>query len=194
MEKYQLASHNSWTYLPPKKWWMGPLRFTAMCQRVDICEQYQLGVRCFDLRIKFGKDGRLQVAHGLMVYDIFEYELLAQLRWMNYHGDCFVRVVHEVRRESEYTEEAVRLFKKWCHHVESEYDRVGFWNGRNVYDHAVDYHFKLSTTCEELYASVREPRIIDDWWPWWYAWIHNGKNIKKGTDKQFLMIDFVDMQ
>ena len=31
-----LGSHNSWTYLSPKKWWMKALAFTAKCQKYDI--------------------------------------------------------------------------------------------------------------------------------------------------------------
>ena len=36
-----LGSHNSWSYLPPKHWWMWPFHFMAKCQRVDIREQYE---------------------------------------------------------------------------------------------------------------------------------------------------------
>jgi len=46
-----LGSHNSWSYLPPKKWYMKPFRFTAQCQDWDIKTQYEHGVRCFDLRL-----------------------------------------------------------------------------------------------------------------------------------------------
>ena len=51
-----LGSHNSWSYLPPKHWWMWPIHFMAKCQRVDIREQYEkYGVRCFDLRVRWKK-------------------------------------------------------------------------------------------------------------------------------------------
>ena len=49
-----LGSHNSWSYLTPRKWWMKLFRFVAQCQDYDIKTQYeQFGVRCFDLRLKF---------------------------------------------------------------------------------------------------------------------------------------------
>ena len=51
-----LGSHNSWSYLPPKHWWMWSFHFMAKCQRVDIREQYEkYGVRCFDLRVRWKK-------------------------------------------------------------------------------------------------------------------------------------------
>ena len=31
----RLASHNTFTYLTPRKWWGRLLAFTARCQRVD---------------------------------------------------------------------------------------------------------------------------------------------------------------
>lgn len=51
----KLASHNSMTYLPIKKWWLKPFRFIAQCQNKTIEEQYQAGVRMFDIRIAFNK-------------------------------------------------------------------------------------------------------------------------------------------
>ena len=61
-----LGSHNSWSYLTPRKWWMKLFRFVAQCQDYDIKTQYeQFGVRCFDLRLKFDVEGHTMVAHGL---------------------------------------------------------------------------------------------------------------------------------
>lgn len=47
-----IGSHNSFTYLPVKKWWMGLLSPWHRCQKHNVYEQYSKGVRCFDLRIK----------------------------------------------------------------------------------------------------------------------------------------------
>ena len=64
-----LGSHNSWSYLPPRRWWMRPIAFMAKCQRVDIRTQYErYGVRCFDLRVRFNKYGLGIVAHGIVEY------------------------------------------------------------------------------------------------------------------------------
>ena len=58
------GSHNSWTYLKPKKWWMYLIRWAAKCQSKNIIEQYNAGVRCFDLRLKCKENGDMCIAHG----------------------------------------------------------------------------------------------------------------------------------
>jgi hypothetical protein len=37
------------------------------------------------------------------------------------------------------------------------------------------------------------PRIIDDWWPWLYAKIHNKKNRLRNYKEDILLIDFVNI-
>ena len=37
-------------------------------------------------------------------------------------------------------------------------------------------------------------KIFDDWYPYIYARLMNHKNIKTGTDKDYLMIDFLHIQ
>ena len=94
-----LGSHNSWSYLPVKRWWMRPIAFMARCQRIDIRRQYEMGVRCFDLRIFFDNnhlgtgDGKevMFVAHGIVKYKITPEELEEHLKWIDERGDCYVR-------------------------------------------------------------------------------------------------------
>ena len=35
-----IASHNSWTFGTPKKWWQKIINFTSKCQTLNIQEQY----------------------------------------------------------------------------------------------------------------------------------------------------------
>ena len=168
------------------------LRFTAKCQRLSIKEQYELGVRCFDLRVKW-IGGKMVVAHGIIQYDIDAQQVMDDLVWMNEKGDCFVRMIHEIRTKHENTPTAKTYFRNFCMTVENMLPRICFWNGRNLYDHSKDYEFNCEPTCEELYASVRKPKLIDDWWPWWYAWLNNKRIKEAGTTKDILMIDFVDI-
>ena len=37
-------------------------------------------------------------------------------------------------------------------------------------------------------------KIWDDWFPYLYARIMNKKNIKKGTDKEWMLLDFLHIQ
>ena len=166
----------------------------AKCQSVDIRTQYErFGVRCFDLRIRY-KDDCVQVAHGAMVYDISGAELVSQLRWMNEKGDCYVRLIHEVRTRKQYTEKAVENFRSACEAVERNYPNIRFWCGRNLYNWQKDYDFGKDPTCYEDYSSVSKPRWIDDWWPWLYAKFHNRKILAKGTDCEILLMDYVNIR
>ena len=47
-----IGSHNSLSYLPLKHWWQKPLRIFARCQSMTLQEQYDEGVRLFDIRKK----------------------------------------------------------------------------------------------------------------------------------------------
>ena len=188
-----LGSHNSWSYLPVKQWWWRPFAFTARCQRVDIRKQYELGVRCFDLRIRSDKDGALQVAHGPFVYNIDLFGLMRHLAFLNKKGDVMVRIIHEVRTGRQYTERERMLFADTCDYFINEYQDIRFWCGRNLFNWQRDYDFINDPTCEERYASVSKPAVIDDWWPWVYARMFNHGIREKGTKKDVLLMDFVDI-
>lgn len=170
---------------------MKPFRFMARCQDYSIKRQYELGVECFDLRVRF-KGNKLIVAHGWMEYDITESELLEDLQWLNSQGNCYVRVLHEARNTNSYTAYSVISFRNFCAYLEERYTHISFWCGRNLYNWDVDYQFKVELSCEEKYSSVCAPRWVDDCWPRWYAKFHNKKILKEGTDKDILLMDFVN--
>ena len=188
-----LGSHNSWSYLPVKWWWLRPFRFMARCQRIDIRRQYEMGVRCFDLRIRSDNDGALMVAHGSFVYDITLFGLMGDLAFLNKKKDVMVRVIHEVRTRKQYTERARVLFADTCQFLINEYQDIRFWCGRNLYNWQRDFDFIRDPSCEERYASVSPPKLVDDWWPYIYAKKHNHEIREHGTNKDVLLIDFVDI-
>ena len=188
-----LGSHNSWTYLKPKKWWMRLIAWTARCQSDCIAEQYLDGVRCFDLRIKRGKDGNLCVAHGLVEYDITKTELFGQVYELDARGDVYIRVLHEVRNESELTLEELDWFRHMCYDLQQVFRNIKFFCGRNLVNWNIDYFFSQSElSIEDGYGSVRHPRSIYALWPWVYAWLHNDIELAFGTEKEVMMIDFVN--
>ena len=187
-----LGSHNSWSYLKPRHWWMRPFAFMAKCQNVDIRTQYErYGVRCFDLRLRMTGDTSFVVAHGMIEYK-YEY-VLSDLMWLDSKGDCYVRVIHEARNKRQYTERNVIAFQNICSIMEREFKNIKFWCGRNLYDWKRDYDFDNYPTCDERYASVCKPSLIDDWWPWLYARLHNKANVSVGSSG-ILLIDFVNIK
>lgn len=195
MKDFILGSHNSWSYLTPRKWWMKLLKFAARCQSADIRTQYEkYGVRCFDLRIRF-KEGSNEpvLAHGIIEYKYSYPSLIDDLCYLDTKGDCCIRVLHEARNERQYTMQSIQEFKRFCHYYSSIYGNIKWWCGRNLYDWKEDYIFNYQPSCEERYASVCKPRIIDDWWPWFYAKTRNKKIREEGTDKDVFLIDFVNI-
>ena len=189
----KLASHNSWSYLNPKKWWMKLIGFTAKCQDADIQEQYSLGVNYFDLRINFD-DCLPQPVHGAVEYDNKSRNLQKSLAWLNNKGNIYVRVILDIRNRQKEKELQETLFKGFCKNLELDYPNITFCCGENISTKEVLYNFLPCPSCEEKYASVCKPRIIDDWYPRWFAYRNNRKLIEEGTDKEFLMLDFVNYQ
>ena len=71
-----IGSHNSMSYLKPRRWYLRPFSFMSKCQSKTLKEQYEkFGVRLFDIRVSFDKDGTPYFAHGLMQYkgDVYEH-------------------------------------------------------------------------------------------------------------------------
>ena len=202
----EIASHNSFTYLRPRCWWMRLLAFTARCQRVSWQRQWkQFGVRLFDLRVRFDKDTRLPfICHGLMRYEGSVYELLARLNNLAEESgeDCYVRVVLESKRPSDTD---IYLFKEFCKRITERYS-LNFFGGNDRSDWwCYEPHFRFKTPLQDLddrYSSTtslfpqRWPllRYLDDLCPKVYALAHNRRNIWRGTTHDWLFIDFVDIQ
>ena len=123
---------------------------------------------------------------------ITEKDLLESLTYLNMKGDTCVRILHEVRTKKRYTNESVDNFVDYVQKLEGRFSNIKFWCGKNLYNWENDYNFWYTPSCEEKYSSVCPPKILDDWWPWLYARLNNKKIIKEGTDKDILLIDFVE--
>ena len=193
MNDMKLASHNSWSYLKPLKWWMRPFRFMSRCQDVDIKTQYEeYGVRCFDLRLHFTNAGEMRVNHSYMNYAIKDEELFEQMEWLDKKKDVAVRILLDIRNKIDYTDLQISMFKLLCSVLENKYTHIKFWCGRNLYNWNVEYAFSYEPTCAEKYSSVCKPALIDDWYPRWFAKKHTKELYKKGSSADFLMLDFVN--
>lgn len=182
----KIASHDTMTYLPPKKWWLYPFRFMARCQSKSIQEQYEnYGIRFFDLRISFDKNLKPEFRHGLIAYKANVDKIL---NYLNDKGDVITRLIYE-KGDNTF------LFKEFCAKVEKKYPNIKFCEGRKKKGWEVYYDFKNNPSYEDKYSSNNYKgttgTILDDWFPWLYARFHNKKNVARGTNKDYLMIDFV---
>ena len=193
----KIGSHNSMSYAKSKKWYMNPFRFIARCQAVSIKTQYEkYGVRLFDMRIKFNKDGEAMFAHGAMEYNepiqpIFEY-----LNTVPEPVDCRILLENN-------PDECEDFFIQWCQKARRTYKNIKFFGGRNKYTWKEVYKFayqgpsfldKYSSYNTEESGKPITGTYLDDWFPFLYAWRHNRENIENGTNRDYLMIDFVNIR
>ena len=200
----RLASHNTFTYLTPRKWWGRLLAFTARCQRVDYNRQLDLGAQMFDLRVRFDKYGKPVVCHGLIEYDdpCFDvgFGLLAINSAAQREGVIYYcRVVLESKNPDEFQK---GCFRKYCEFLPSSLPYIRFFGGNDRSDWGCKnpvYDFGVPLPdIDEKHASTtalfpRFPRL-DDLWPWLYARLFNHRDMEQGTTHDWLMIDFVDIQ
>lgn len=184
---YKLASHDTMTYLKPNEWYLRPFKFMAQCQNKTIAQQYEnYGIRYFDLRVKFNKKGNPVFAHGAMTFKGDVYDVLEYLNSKD--EEVWVRILLEV---SSYDYKQEFLFVKFCKNIVMNYPNLKFHNGRRKYDWQNIYQFPNPEPSLDQKVSSMTGSVLDDWYPYLYAKSMNKKNIEAGTDKDYLMIDFV---
>lgn len=189
-----LGSHNTFTYLPAKKWWMKIIPGIGKCQEVNYETQYaDYGVRLFDLRVRFDKHGKLVVCHGLAEYKMSKDDVIDFLSFLDYQGDSYCRVELELRSKSKDESFQKDCFKAFCTEITNLFPNVKFIGGDVMYSGENAYKFENSLAYEEMHASVCSPKIIDDWYPKYYAKRNNHTNIEN-FNGEALMIDFVNIQ
>lgn len=212
-QKWAIGSHNSLSYMKPRKWWMKLLKFTAKCQKASLHDQFwKYGVRMFDIRIKFDEYGFPVICHGIIEYKTIGMTctLLTLNDWANSIDEkVYVRLILEENKEQIDQEFQDKCFIDYCKDLEKgdQYNcgNIIFIGGVRKYDWKQLYKFKAGTgdnLLDDKYSSTTSffkskcklLAILDDWFPWLYARTHNKKNIKAGTNKKFLFIDFVNIQ
>lgn len=196
--KYRLGSHNTMSYLPPRKWYFKLLAFTAQCQSKTIQEQYaKYGVKLFDLRFRFNKKGEVHFAHGAVEYTGSKAFIFGILDYLNSLKGITVIVRYE-NKEGEFEEE----FREWCKYLENTFTNVKWTGGTNKWKGKLVYKFKAPfPSVEDKYSSCNTNvpgksvtgTILDDLCPIWYAKKNNRINKMNGTKKDYLMIDFVEI-
>ena len=63
-----IGSHNTFSYLPAKHWWVTILKPWYKCQNKTIYEQYNSGVRYFDVRVRYIND-KWCLVHNKIVFN-----------------------------------------------------------------------------------------------------------------------------
>ena len=185
----KIGTHNSMSYLPPKKWYLYPFRFMAKCQSRDIEEQYKMGARMFDIRISYDEYGVAEFRHGSMAFEGNIYSVLGYLNSMP--DDIYVRLILEVKNTKDLCRQE-HLFKLDCEFFESRYNHIIFFCGRRKFDWKQLYKFKADDIELTQKISSMVGTKIDDLWPWIYARIFNRKNFNRRNKDKWLLLDFIE--
>lgn len=197
----KLGSHNSFTYLKPKHWWMYPLIPFARCQSRNIPQQFKHGARWFDLRVRYNRDNKLIVAHGLMVYKADVMTVCEALDMLNIQAfacndPVYVRVLYEMpgKDKSDQAKEHEAQFSGFCNFIQNRYQHLIFVGGQRKYDWVQIHNFHTqSPKSVDKYSSMTWLNI-DDWLPCLYAFVMNNRNWNKNKDIEpdtFMLADFV---
>lgn len=176
----KIASHNTMTYLKPDKWYMYPFRFIAKCQSKTVVEQYESGVRFFDIRIGFDKYNNPKFKHGLIS---FKSNINSVISYLTSKDDVIIRII---------AEDDNPMFNNFCNYLEGIYG-YRFCGGNRKSDWKKVYNFNNKTeyTIKECYSSMPSNPKWYGIFPWLYAKLHNKKVLSEKYNEEYLMIDFI---
>ena len=200
---FKIGSHDSMTYLPIKNWILYPIKFMAQCQSKTIEEQYEkYGIRYFDLRVSYDSNGNIEFKHGAIAYKGDVEKVLEYLNSKN--EEVWVRFILEgsnlefnlkcLFNKNKVEQEKYRQilnFQIDCYNFEHKYTNLKFHCGVAKWDWDVKYKFQNAEPSIDQKISSMTWKKIDDWCPFLYALFMNKKNVKEGTDKDYLLLDFL---
>lgn len=109
-----IGSHNSFTYLPPRRIWFKPFTFIWRCQDKNINEQKEIGVNYLDVRVRWDKRYECwRLAHGIVDLGNFKYKTLYDVVNVINTLDCKYRLILE-RGNSDVKNKFIQDFNAIC--------------------------------------------------------------------------------
>ena len=172
-------SHNSITYASPCGIINKVTKLWHKCQSKDLDGQYELGIRYFDIRIKF-VDGWIRMVHNTVRYNItWEYVY----GWFQNHKDCYARVILDQRNKPDDADGQARLFRSYITVWKQEiniFEAIIYWNWEHVIASTIDYteyHNSVSAKWYEKLFGIQN-----------FAEKHNKKMDFKNNN---IMVDYV---
>ena len=186
------------TYLQPQKWYGWFMIPFARCQRKTIEQQWNDGARCFDLRIRFTKQGEPYFAHGLYecTHKVKFIDVLTQLDKLILRDGqrAFVRLILEDPDKQNHN---VVYFKAFCQAWETHqaFHTVNKWiyffggNRKGDWAQIVEFDYKPNLT-QYVGSMMEDARWYEKIMPFAYAWRRNKKN-KQNPQGDIAIYDFI---
>lgn len=195
MKKKKIGSHNTMTYLSPRKWWMWLFRFAVKCQSLNLIEQLKAGLRTFDFRIR-KSDGEWVFAHGLAEFKGMS--PMDALTIVNGYAKCRVRLMWEVKNEDD--PEEGKEFVSLCEKAEHTFKNITFFGGTSIATWKNWYNFhpygkdddRWEFSTDQFVSSLSSFEICGAW-PWLYTTLFRKKLRKKAeeSEKDVVLLDFI---
>lgn len=193
------GTHNSCTYAPLFGWQkiLAPFAWMfAWCQPKTLEEQYDSGVRLFDIQTA-RKNGKWYISHGAIWYDMTLDEVFARLNKLAYGNKepVYIRLGldnHWGTRTEEYDFyiQIEDIGKGFNHIIIDEVYIEKPW--KIVKESSLNVTHKYWTTA---WAKAK----CNKWWkfyyhlpvPWLWAKLYKKEWIKESTNNDYLMTDFI---
>ena len=189
-----IGSHNTFSYLPTRN----ILKRWGRCQEVDYITQYYLGIRFFDVRIKFCKDGELQIVHNNITYKDGHNQLNRFLAFADKAGDCYIRLILDIRKKPKDAEARLDLFKKRIKYIEGWFphikiaEAIVYWDWSYIVEPTLkitENHASVTNNVgifktPRMYAKQNNAKILSD----------NKEIFDSENESEVLLIDFVNLK
>lgn len=190
-----LASHNSFTYQKPQKWWMYLLNFSAKCQSKDWKYQLKMGVTSFDLRVRLYK-GEFYICHGIVRYELAEDTLKKLIIYYRNKTNkkLYIRLLLEGKKDVIAFRNFYYDLWKFCKNF--HYNKIIFHEGR--YKTNWENLINLPSFNNDFYKQEcgSMNSIIGKICPWLYYKLNKRQLLEKQTkaylnDNQIINFDFI---
>lgn len=179
----KIGTHNSLSYLPCQ-WYLRPFSWIGKCQSKTIEEQYNDGVRYFDIRVKFNKNKKPISGHGILTYNI---DIEEVLKLLNDKKDDTIIVRLFLENNKKKPRELDELFSKYIEKWMLEYKYLYFVEGGCRYEYKAFINRNIKY--EVCYAEYWKKKFCIPF-PRLWAKMHNKKNHLTDNDKIFNVYDF----
>ena len=198
-----IGSHNTFSYLPAKHWWVTILKPWYKCQSKDIIEQIDSGIRFFDIRVRFNKHKNyaLEIVHNNIVFSISErefYNIMDTIykKATNLGIKLYFRFILDIRKKPKNDVEAdlqeaffesfLTSFKKKYNPILIVDHSIVFWTWKIIY-----HYIGIRYTVIEDHASV-----MTKWYEYLLGTKHYAdkvryKYVDKKDDDNVYLLDYI---
>ena len=182
-----IGSHNTMSYLKPVHWYHRILSRWSKCQTLTIYQQYKLGVKYFDIRIR-KINGCYHFVHNKVDYGKVDNKVIDFLSRIN----ARIRLILDIRKEPNNDIKEKNDFYEYIAFLHKKgvvIDRaITFWNWKTIYERC-----GLTKLVEEDHASVKletEHYILQGLKP--YAKLVNPNYSFNDNSNIVYLLDFVE--